>query len=63
VAKTGACTSEAERALKRPDRPRGTMPPIARRLFTLCSALSLLLCAALAVEYVRSMFVYGSVGW
>jgi hypothetical protein len=25
---------------------RGTMPPMARRLFTLCSALSLLLCVA-----------------
>ena len=36
------------------------MPPVPRRLFTLCSALSLLLCLAVCVLWVRSYFVSDS---
>src|SRR5687768_8016588 len=31
--------------------PRGTLPPVRRRLFTLCSACSLLLCVAVCVMW------------
>ena len=47
-------------------RPRDTMPAmrrLARRLFTLCSAVSLLLCAAVCVLWVRSYATTDHVVW
>jgi hypothetical protein len=43
--------------------PAFIMPPMLRRLFTFCSAISLLLCVAVLVQWARSEWRYDEFSW
>src|SRR5438552_388460 len=45
------------------DRPRGKMPGVKRRIFNLLAVVSLVLCAATVVFWVRSYYRWDGVDW